>query len=151
MYTASRKFLVKDTCPHCQVDGDFYGVPEFVPARVRCGNCLTLYVYIPSVWERLDREPYEGLAHEVYLKPRWRTPRVLPHLPDPKEEARQFLARYSVKQLIWLLRSSDYHGPRWEDIRAVLAQKPHVEFNGRKRSANRRTLAQRNHGMSKDR
>lgn len=141
---------MKDTCPHCSVDGDFYGVAEFIPAQVRCGNCLTLYVYIPSVWERLDSEPYDGLAHEVFLRPRWRTPRVVPPpAPNPRVAARQYLARYSVKQLIWMLRSSDYYGPGWEDIRAVLAQKPHVEFNGRRRSAHRRTLAQQNHGMSK--
>jgi hypothetical protein len=142
---------VEDTCPHCRVVGDFYGVPEFVPTHVRCGSCLGVYLYIPTVWERLDREPYEGLANEVYLRPRWKPDRIPPPSPplDPREEARTYLARFSVKQLIWMLRSSDYYGPRWEDLRAVLAQKPHVDFNQRRRSAHRRTLAKQNHGMSK--
>jgi len=141
---------VKDTCPYCLVDGDFHGVQEFVPARVRCGNCLRVYVYIPSVWERLDREPYEGRATDVYLRPRWRTDRLpLPVKADPRVLAREALARYSVKQLLWMLRESDYYGPSWENLKAVLAQKPHMEFNSRRRSNQRRILAQRNHGMSK--
>ncbi len=166
------KSPVEDICPHCQVVGDFYGVPEFVPARMRCGNCLTVYIYVPSVWERLDREPFEGHANDVYLRPRWRTPRTKftvafnfnansdtslsiivgnpqDRIQASKDEARAFLARFPVKQLIYMLRSSDYYGPRWEDLKAVLGQKPHVEFDRRNRSAHRRTLARQNHGMSK--
>lgn len=146
---------VKDTCPYCRVVGDFYGVPEFVPAQVRCGNCRGVYLYTPSRWERLVREPYEGQANEVYLRPRWRPDRAPPALTrDVRAEARALLQRYYVKQLVWMLRGTyrwDYEGTvTWQDIKAVLATKPHVEFDRRKSSARRQALAKRNHGCRKN-
>lgn len=147
---------MEETCPCCLVVGDYQEVREFVPDQIWCGNCGHAFPYLPTVIEILMSEPCDGIPREVYLKPRWRKPLVVPTPVverHPWTRDQKWLEHQTVGYLIKLLRGwVQWNHPFTEEqIRAVLKKKPHYETDAKKASKLRAAHAKRRHGMNKSR